>query len=92
MLITSIDRPTMKSHFLMKELYQCIPNSSIILRRGVNLKQLIPQASAKDYTDLVIVNEDRKMPNGLLIVHLPEGPSAHFKLSSFRRGYDIKVN
>ena len=90
-LITSADRPSLKSHLLMKELFKCIPNSSIILRKGVDLKKLIPQAHDNSFTDIMIVNEDRKVPNGLLIVHLPEGPSAHFKLSSFRRGYDIKV-
>ena len=90
-LITSTDRPSMKSHFLMKELHKCIPNSSVMLRCGVNLKVLISQANAKAFSDIVVVNEDRKTPNGLLIVHLPDGPSAHFKLTSFQRGYDIKV-
>jgi ribosome production factor 1 len=34
------------------------------------------------YTDLIVVNEDRKEPNGLLIMHLPNGPTLNFKLSS----------
>ena len=43
------------------------------------------------FTDVLVVNEDRKLPNGLLLVHLPDGPTAHFKLTNFKRGYEIKV-
>lgn len=91
-LITSSERPSLKSHLLMKELKKCIPNSDIRLRNNIEVKKIIPQAISRDYTNILIINEDRKMPNGLLIVHLPEGPSALFKLSSFRRGYNIKVH
>ncbi len=90
-LITSCHYPSLKTHLLMKELHNCIPNSSILLRKGYDLKRLIPEANGRDYTDILVVNEDRKMPNGLVMIHLPEGPSAHFKLSSYKRGYDIKV-
>ena len=43
------------------------------------------------FTDVLVVNEDRKLPNGLLLVHLPDGPTVHFKLTNFKRGYEIKV-
>lgn len=91
-LITSSQRPSLKSHLFMKEINKCIPNSRIIVRSGYNLKKIIPIAESKGYTAVIIVNEDRKLPNGLLVVHLPEGPSALFKLTSFKRGYDIKVS
>lgn len=91
-LITSSNRPSLKSHFLMKEMNKCIPNSHIKLRNGTDLKKVIPLAGSRGYTAVIVVNEDRKMPNGLLIVHLPEGPSAYFKVSGFRRGYEIKVS
>ncbi len=91
-LITSSDRPSLRSHLLMKELNKCIPNSTIKVRRGINIKKIISPAINEGYTAILIVNEDRKLPNGLLMINLPEGPSAYFKLSSFRRGYDIKVS
>ena len=90
-LVTSSIRPSLKTHLLIREFCYCIPNSSILLRTGFDLKKLVSEANSRDYTDIIIINEDRKIPNGILIVHLPEGPSAHFKLSSFRRGYEIKV-
>lgn len=91
-LITSSNRPSLKSHLFMRELSKCIPNSCIRLRRDIDVKKLLPVAARRGYTAVVIVNEDRKIPNGLLIIHLPEGPSMHFKMTSFTRGYDIKVS
>lgn len=91
-LITSSDRPSLKTHLFMKELGKCIPNSNVKLRNGVDIKKIVPLAVGRDYTTLIIVNEDRKIPNGLLLVHLPEGPSMYFKVTSFRRGYEIKVS
>ena len=75
----------------MRELCKCIPNSEVRLRKGIDVKKIVTQAVEREYTDILVVNEDRKMPNGLLLVHLPDGPTAHFKVSNFKRGYDIKV-
>lgn len=62
------------------------------LRGGAaDLKKIIPEAVEREFTDILVVNEDNKRPNGLLAIHLPDGPTAHFKLTSFKRGYDIKV-
>ncbi|CDO77671.1 hypothetical protein BN946_scf184969.g22 [Trametes cinnabarina] len=33
-------------------------------------------------THLIVVNEDMKKPNAITMVHLPEGPTAYFKLTS----------
>ena len=91
-LITSSNRPSLKSHLFMRDLSKCIPNSCIRLRRGIDVKKLLPVAARRGYSAVVVVNEDRKIPDGLLMVHLPEGPSMHFKVTSFTRGYDIKVS
>ena len=37
-------------------------------------------------------NEDRKQINGLLLVHLPDGPTAQFRLSNLVLSTDIKVS
>ena len=49
------------------------------------------QAVAKGYTDVVVVNEDNRIPNGLLLSHLPEGPTAQFRLSNVKITKEIKV-
>lgn len=39
----------------------------------------------------IVLNEDRKSLNGLLLIHLPDGPCAQFRLSNLKLGKDIKV-
>ena len=41
----------------------CIPNSEVYYRRGLALKKIIPQAIRRDYTALLVVNEDRQTPS-----------------------------
>ncbi|KAK3090283.1 hypothetical protein FSP39_010615 [Pinctada imbricata] len=89
-LITTCDRPCSRTNKFCKELRNSIPNSEIYYRRGLDLKKIIPQALSRDFTDLIVINEDRKEPNGLVMSHLPDGPTAHFKLSSLRLSTEIR--
>lgn len=89
-LITSSDRSKVKTVQFMKELQHIIPNSEVRVRKGIDLKKIIPQAKERGFTALVVVNEDKKMPNGIVISHLPDGPTAHFKLTSVKLGRTIK--
>ncbi|CAH3130459.1 unnamed protein product [Porites lobata] len=89
-LITSSDRSKLKTVQFMEELQRVIPNSEIRVRKGLDLKKIIPQAKEKGFTALIVVNEDRKVPNGVVISHLPDGPTAHFKLSSIKLGKEIR--
>lgn len=47
----------------MEELSRLIPNSEVRVRKGLDLKKIIPQAKEKGFTALVVVNEDRKLPS-----------------------------
>ena len=47
----------------MEELQRIIPNSEIHVRKGLDLKKIIPQAKEKGFTALIVVNEDRKVPS-----------------------------
>ena len=70
---------------------QVLPAAQYFKRAGFPIKKIIEYASKRGYTDLMVFNEDRKEVNGLLVVHLPGGPTAHFKLSKLVLGTDIKV-
>ncbi|MEE6494662.1 hypothetical protein FKM82_001831 [Ascaphus truei] len=89
-LITTSDRPRGRSVRFTEQLSSIIPNSHVYYRRGLALKKIIPQCTARDFTDLIILNEDRKVPNGLVLSHLPDGPTAHFKMSNVRLRKEIK--
>ncbi|RUS92103.1 hypothetical protein EGW08_000127 [Elysia chlorotica] len=79
-LITTSDRPKKKTNSFCKELRKVIPNSFVKYRRGLDLKKIIPQAISRDFTDLIVINEDAGEPNGMVLCHLPAGPTAEFKL------------
>ncbi|KAF4021632.1 hypothetical protein G4228_013605 [Cervus hanglu yarkandensis] len=89
-LITTSDRPHGRTVRLCEQLSTVIPNSHVYYRRGLALKKIIPQCISRDFTDLIVINEDRKIPNGLILSHLPNGPTAHFKMSSVRLRKEIK--
>lgn len=47
----------------MRELVSILPNSEIQSRRNVGLKKIIPVAIKHGYTDVVVVNQDRRLPS-----------------------------
>ncbi|XP_061540060.1 ribosome production factor 1 [Phycodurus eques] len=89
-LITTSDRPRGRTVKFCEQLGTVIPNAHVYYRRGLALKRVIPQCIARDFTYLIVINEDRKVPNGLVLCHLPEGPTAHFKVSSVRLRKEMK--
>lgn len=58
-----------------EQLATVIPNAHVYYRRGLALKRIIPQCIARNFTYLIVINEDRKVPSIL-------------KGSCFRRGMD----
>ncbi|KAM9761353.1 ribosome production factor 1 [Menidia menidia] len=89
-LITTSDRPRGRTVRFCKQLATVIPNAHVYYRKGLALKRIIPQCVARDFTYLMVVNEDRQVPNGLVLCHLPDGPTAHFKVSNVRLRKEIK--
>ncbi|XP_060889629.1 ribosome production factor 1 [Labrus mixtus] len=89
-LITTSDRPRGRTVRFCEQLATVIPNAYVYYRRGLALKRVIPQCVARNFTYLIVVNEDRKVPNGLVLCHLPDGPTAHFKVSSVRLRKEMK--
>lgn len=90
LLITTSDNYHELTIKFCKEFSQTIPNCEFKTRNRMSLKSMCISASEKGYTDILVVNEDRRKPNGLLAIHLPNGPTANFKLSSIKYLKDIK--
>lgn len=91
-LITYSDNPMKKTRIFGRELTRIIPNSTSLYRNRSGVKKIVKSAITKGYTDLLIVNENRKEPNGLLLVHLPDGPTAHFKISNVKITSEMHKN
>ena len=96
-LITTSENARNKTWKLALELGSCIPNSFVLKRKRLGVKQIIKQAKARNFTSVMVINDDKGTPNGMLISHLPEGPTALFRLSNpvlrceFNKRYKIKA-
>ncbi|XP_023237594.1 ribosome production factor 1-like, partial [Centruroides sculpturatus] len=89
-LITTAEKPHTKTLLFARELRQTIPNAHLHWRRKFSIKNLIKMAIKKEFTDIIVINEDKRNPNALLVTHLPEGPTAYFRLSGVKFCKNIK--
>nr|CAG4650323.1 EOG090X09U6 [Sida crystallina] len=89
-LITSSDNPHTKTIRFIRELTKIIPNTECFWRKRSSVKKMIKSAKERGYTDVVVINEDRRVPNGMLVSHLPDGPTAYFKVSNVKVTKDLK--
>jgi ribosome production factor 1 len=74
----------------LADLLEVLPSATYYKRKGYPLKKIVEYAAKRDFTDVMVFNEDRKSINGLLLIHLPHGPTAAFRLSSLVLSKDIK--
>jgi len=87
-LTTSRD-PSARLKMFTKELRLLVPNAQRINRGGHELTQLIGACRANGVTDLLIIQEHRGEPDGLVVCHLPYGPTAYFTISGTVMRHDI---
>lgn len=64
-------------------LQEIIPDSTYIQRKPqFTIKHMAQFCTNRDFTDLIILNEDKKAINGITFIHLPDGPTFYFSVSS----------
>ena len=88
-LVTSSDNPHQRTINFIRELCRMMPGAEPTWRRLKTVEKTVKVASEKGFTDLIIINEDKRAPNGMLLIHLPEGPSAMFRISNPRVCKDL---
>lgn len=66
---------------------------SVYIRRSAHryghkfsVREISSFASNRNYTGLLVLEEDQKRPSGLTMVHLPHGPTFHFTISNWVEG------
>uniref|UniRef100_A0A2R5L486 Putative u3 small nucleolar ribonucleoprotein snornp component n=1 Tax=Ornithodoros turicata TaxID=34597 RepID=A0A2R5L486_9ACAR len=88
-VITTSRDPSAKLKQFSKELRLVLPNAQRMNRGGYEMKQLIQACRANEVTDFVVVHETRGSPDGLIISHLPYGPTAYFTIFNVVMRHDI---
>ncbi|KAL1317272.1 U3 small nucleolar ribonucleoprotein protein IMP4 isoform X2 [Arachis ipaensis] len=79
-LLTTSRDPSAPLQQFVKELSYVFPNAQRMNRGGQVISEIIESCRAHDYTDVVLVHEHRGVPDGLIVCHLPYGPTAYFGL------------
>jgi ribosome production factor 1 len=89
-LITTAINSTL--HNEAEILTDLFPNSVYIRRTAhryshkFSIREISKFASNRNFTSVVVLQEDQKKPSGLIIVHLPVGPTFHFSISNWVEG------
>ncbi|RLN66791.1 hypothetical protein BBJ29_000033 [Phytophthora kernoviae] len=88
--ITTSRDPSSRLKQFAQEIRLIFPNAIRLNRGAHTVGDLVESARANDFTDLLLVTETRGEPDGLVVCHLPYGPSAYFSLSSTVLRHDIE--
>ncbi len=89
-MITTRPKCSRKLFPFIADLMQMIPRAFYYERKSQTITEMAKDAHEKGFTHLVMLAEKQKQCNGLLVTHLPTGPTAFFKLSSFEAGATIE--
>ncbi|KAM6570796.1 hypothetical protein CsatB_018781 [Cannabis sativa] len=89
-MITTSRNPSAPLKQFAQELSLVFPNSLRTNRGGQVISEMIESCRRRDFTDVILVHEHRGVPDGLIISHLPYGPTAYFQLLNVVTRHDIK--
>lgn len=82
-LITTSRFPHKDTYKFAATMVEILPNATFIRRKPeYSMKEIAEFCSNREYTHLVVINENKKMPTGLSIFYLPKGPSFYFSITS----------
>eukprot|EP00116_Pleurobrachia_bachei_P007497 sb/3467759/ len=89
LVLTTSRNPSSRLKQFTKEVRLILPNCQRLNRGHFVVKDLVEACKSNDVTDLIILHEHRGVPDGIVICHLPYGPTAYFSLSNVVMRHDI---
>lgn len=81
--VTTGLKATPVSYDFCRAMLPVLPGSVYYERKNSSIDAFCTAATARGFTDVVIIKEDKKKLTTLTHVHLPAGPTAIYKISSF---------
>ena len=88
--VTTSREPSSRLKQFAKEINLLVPNAKRINRGNYRVDQITNACKDADFTDIIVVQETRGEPDGLVVCHLPLGPTAYFSLSNTVLRHDIE--
>jgi U3 small nucleolar ribonucleoprotein protein IMP4 len=67
-----------------------MPNAERINRGSYVMEDLVQLGLKKSLTDIIVLHEHRGEPDGMIVSHLPVGPTVYFGLQNVVLRHDVK--
>jgi U3 small nucleolar ribonucleoprotein protein IMP4 len=87
--VTTSRDPSSRLKQFAKEVRLLFPNSARVNRGNSRVDELVQSCRMSEFSDVVVVQETRGEPDGLVVCHLPLGPTAFFSLSGAVLRHDL---
>ncbi len=81
-MVTTRPRPSKQLFTFVGDLLTLLPQAFFYPRKTFTLKQIVGWAQKQNFTHLLVLNEKNKVCNAMVVSHLPQGPTACFKVSN----------
>lgn len=89
-VVTTSRDPSSRLSQFAKEVRLLFPGSQRLNRGNLVMGDLVAACKSNEVTDLVVLHEVRGEPSGLIVSHLPHGPTAFFELRNVVMRHDIR--
>jgi len=89
-MLTSSRNPSSRLVQFIKEINLIFPGAQRMNRGGHKIPELVNVCRRNGFTDIIIVHETRGIPDGIVISHLPYGPTIYFGLFNVVMRHDIE--
>ena len=83
-LMTTNRRPNGKLFSFLKEVKSAFPNVEYYERKNHLVKTMIEEGKKRGFTDLMLFYEKMGKPHTMILSHLPDGPTATFRISGVK--------
>ena len=81
-MLTTRPQPSGELFHFLREWMDMLPNAFYYPRGSYDIKDICVYAANKKFTHLMVLSEQHKVCNGMLMTKLPLGPSCFFKVSN----------
>lgn len=68
-----------------------IPGLEYYERKNYKLTDIQKWAVERNFTDVLVIGEKNGVAHTVILTHLPEGPTATFRITSIRLHHQIQV-
>jgi len=89
-LITTSMNPSSKIYPFIEDLLMIFPETHYYKRGTYAIKSIVEYAKNRNFTDIMIINEDNKEIHSMYVIHLPDGPTAFFRITSIVHSKKIR--